>query len=244
MRQILYTAFSSYIGDDPLNLGILAPTSEGKTYAITESLQYFPDEDIMYVGQMSPKVLVRQKGILIDKKSGESLYDKVEKLRTRSRELKKKKRATKDQNEIDGLDEEIEKIDEDIRKMHDNSKTLIDLRGKILVFLEPPQYELWELLKPILSHDKKEIENNLVDKVNDAYSFEILQEHFLAITAIKEGQRRLWELSDKEQDPYKSAEIITQALNSYPFLTTYYLNIKKVMSQHKSVRIQKNTIPV
>jgi hypothetical protein len=91
---------------------------------------------------------------------------------------------------------------------------------------------------------KKKLKNNLVDKVNDAYSFEILQEHFLAITAIKEGQRRLWELSDKEQDPYKSAEIITQALYSYPFLTTYYLNIKKVMSQHKSIRIQKDTIPV
>jgi hypothetical protein len=77
---------------------------------------------------------------------------------------------------------------------------------------------------------KRKLKTNLVDRVNDAYSFEILQEHFLAITAIKEGQRRLWELADKEQDPYKQAEIITQTLNSYPFLSTYYLNIKKVMS--------------
>ena len=46
----------------------------------------------------------------------------------------------------------------------ENSKTLIDLRGKILVFLEPPQHELWNLLKPILSHDKKEIEFPFVDK--------------------------------------------------------------------------------
>lgn len=91
---------------------------------------------------------------------------------------------------------------------------------------------------------KKKLKNDLVDRVNDAYSFEILQEHFLAITAIKEGQRRLWELADKEQDPYKSAEIITQAINSYPFLTTYYLNIKKVMSQHKSIQIKKDIIPV
>ena len=91
---------------------------------------------------------------------------------------------------------------------------------------------------------KRKLKNNLVDRVNDAYSFEILQEHFLAITAIKEGQRRLWELSDKEKDPYKQAEIITQAINSYPFLTAYYLNIKKVMSQHKSIQIRKDTIPV
>ena len=46
IRQILYTGFSTYVEDDPLNLGVLAPTSEGKTYAITESLQYFPDEDV------------------------------------------------------------------------------------------------------------------------------------------------------------------------------------------------------
>jgi hypothetical protein len=91
---------------------------------------------------------------------------------------------------------------------------------------------------------KKKLKNNLVDRVNDAYSFEMLQEHFLAITAIKEGQRRLWELADKEKDPYKQAEIITQALNSYPFLTAYYLNIKKVMSQHKNIQIQKDTIPL
>lgn len=90
---------------------------------------------------------------------------------------------------------------------------------------------------------KKKLNNNLVDRVNDAYSFEILQEHFLAITAIKDGQRRLWALADKEVDPYKSAEIITQAINSYPFLSSYYLNIKKVMSQHKSIQIQKDIIP-
>jgi len=99
IRQILYTGFSAYVEDDPLNLGILAPTSEGKTYPIIESLQYFPDDDVWYIGQMSPKVLVRQKGILIDKKSGEPLYDKVQELRTKSRELKKNKRATKDKEE-------------------------------------------------------------------------------------------------------------------------------------------------
>lgn len=91
---------------------------------------------------------------------------------------------------------------------------------------------------------KKKLKNNLVDRVNDAYSFEILEEHFLAITAIKEGQRRLWELSDKEKDPMKKGELITQAINTYPFLTGYYLNIKKVMSQHKSIQIKKDIIPV
>ena len=166
IRQIVYTGFSSYIEDDPINLGILAPTSEGKTYAITESLQYFPDEDVVYIGQMSPKVLVRQKGILIDKKTGEPIKDKLQELRTKLRELKKKsgKLSRKDIDEKENLNDEIEKTEEEIRTLFENSKTLIDLRGKILVFLEPPQHELWNLLKPILSHDKKEIEFPFVDK--------------------------------------------------------------------------------
>ena len=37
-------------------------------------------------------------------------------------------------------------------------RSLIDLTGKIIVFLEPPHPELWDLIKPILSHDTPEIE--------------------------------------------------------------------------------------
>ena len=50
---------------DPINLGIIAPTSEGKTYVVTSALKVFPQEDVWYIGNMSTKVLVRQKGILV-----------------------------------------------------------------------------------------------------------------------------------------------------------------------------------
>lgn len=196
IRQILYTGFSAYVEDDPLNLGVLAPTSEGKTYPIIESLQYFPDEDVLYIGQMSPKVLVRQKGILIDKKSGEPLYDKVQELRTQSRELIKKKRATNDRDEQERLTEEIDKVGEDIRKLFEISKTLIDLRGKILVFLEPPQHELWNLLKPILSHDKKEIEFPFVDKTakSNAETKDVVVRGFPACIFCSAKDESKWEI--------------------------------------------------
>ena len=61
IRQILYTGLSSYISDDPINLGIIAPTSEGKTYPVEECMKFFPREDVYKVGSMSTKVLVRQK---------------------------------------------------------------------------------------------------------------------------------------------------------------------------------------
>ena len=229
IRQVLYTGLSTYVEDDPINLGILAPTSEGKTYAITESLQYFPDDDVVYIGQMSPKVLVRQKGNLIDKKSGQPLEVKVQELRTKSRELAKKKRNTKDKDQIADINEEIEKINEDIRKLFDNSKTLIDLRGKILVFLEPPKHELWELLKPILSHDKKEIEFPFVDKTShsNAETKDVVVRGFPACIFCSAKDESKWEIWNE----IKSRILVTSP-NMVP---KKYEESNKLISQSKGL---------
>jgi len=55
VRQIVYTAISKDTRD-PINLAVIAPTSEGKTYAVHQTLQYFPKQDIMMIGSMSPRV--------------------------------------------------------------------------------------------------------------------------------------------------------------------------------------------
>jgi hypothetical protein len=65
VRQICYTGLSAYT-NDPINLGIIAPTSEGKTYPVIESIKLFPKEDVWLIGKMSTKMLVRQKGTLVD----------------------------------------------------------------------------------------------------------------------------------------------------------------------------------
>jgi hypothetical protein len=229
IRQILYTGLSSYVEDDPINLGVLAPTSEGKTYAITESLQYFPDEDVLYIGQMSPKVLVRKKGILIDKKTGQPIEDQVQELKTKARELAKKKRATKDKDEIADLNEEIENIGEDIRKLFENSKTLIGLTGKILVFLEPPQHELWNLLKPILSHDKKEIEFPFVDKTanSNAATKDVVVRGWPSCIFCSAKDESKWEIWNE----IKSRILVT----SPNMVTKKYQESNKLISQIKGL---------
>lgn len=58
----------------------MAPTSEGKTYPIVETLKSFPKEDVCLIGSMSTKLLVRQKGILVDQ------YNKL--LKPQIKELK------------------------------------------------------------------------------------------------------------------------------------------------------------
>jgi hypothetical protein len=151
VRQIFYSALSAYT-NDPINLGIIAPTSEGKTYPVIESLKPFPKEDVWLIGSMSTKLLVRQKGALVDKNN--------EPLKPKIRELKK---------EIANKKEKQEELKEQLEELYENARTLIDLRGKILVFLEPPQHELWNLLKPILSHDSDEIEFPFVDKTERGF---------------------------------------------------------------------------
>ncbi len=65
IKLILYTGLSTYT-KDPLNLGIIAPTSEGKTYAVSEVIKFLPKQDVWIIGSMSPRVLIRDKGILVD----------------------------------------------------------------------------------------------------------------------------------------------------------------------------------
>ncbi len=45
---------------------MLFPTSEGKTYTVLQTLQYFSSEDVKHIGSMSPKVIIRQRSILVD----------------------------------------------------------------------------------------------------------------------------------------------------------------------------------
>ena len=96
---------------------------------------------------MSTKVLVRQKGILVGP-DGKPIRDQVNELKNRLRALGS---AKKDAEEKQALIDELEELVE-------TAKTEIDLSGKILVFLEPPHRELWNLLKPILSHDLEKID--------------------------------------------------------------------------------------
>ncbi len=101
-------------------------------------------------------VLVRQNGVLIDN-TGQTIGQQVIDLKKKisclgSGKQGKEKKAELKQNLVELLE---------------NSRTLIDLSGTILLFLEPPDRELWNLLKPILSHDKPEIEFPYVEKTQN-----------------------------------------------------------------------------
>ncbi len=151
VRLLVYVGLTVY-SHNPLCLGIRAPTSEGKTYAITQTIQkFFPKEDIWIIGSMSPKALIRQNGVLVDSNN--------KPLDERIRELKVK---IKECDRDDDLNQKIY-LESELSKLYQTGKWLIDLHGKILVFLEPPHPDVWEIIKSILSHDSWEIEHPYVD---------------------------------------------------------------------------------
>lgn len=144
VRQLLRIYFSTYT-DEPINAGLLAPSSEGKTYATVQVAELFPKEDVIFIGKMSPTALIHNHGELVDV-NGEPLKDKI-------RNLKLDIGAAK----AEGNKSEAAQLTEILNDMYATAITQVDLTHKILLFLDNPRPETYETLKPIMSHDKKEI---------------------------------------------------------------------------------------
>jgi hypothetical protein len=151
LQHLLIVGFSAFT-KDPLNLGIMAPTSEGKSWAAKHVFSLFPKENVVFLSGASPKALIYQKGRLVDA-DGKDVEDVLEEL---------KKKALNAKNEDDR-----EKAKNEIRELFANASTLVDLTNVILVFLEPPEASFWEAIKPLLSHDVEESVYLSVQKVNE-----------------------------------------------------------------------------
>jgi len=60
---ILNTALSAFT-DNPINLAVASPSSEGKTYLVVQTLRRFPPEYIWMYRKVSPKTFTRERGVL------------------------------------------------------------------------------------------------------------------------------------------------------------------------------------
>lgn len=155
--SVFTTGLSTYL-ESPINLFLRGESGVGKSYNVTETLKYFPQEDIWYLGGMSQKSLVHGHGTVLNKDGKPLDWD--------ARPLKPKRGdfAKADKDGYDEAYKQYEKQSKAFSKEIAGSYTLIDLSRKILVFLEVPEYNTFQMLRPILSHDKMEIEYRFVDR--------------------------------------------------------------------------------
>ena len=145
VRLIERAGFSAYT-NNPINLGIMATSSEGKTHAVTKVLEDFPKGDVLFLADMSPTALIHDKGVLVDEEDNEPIQGRLDAI--------DKKIASSETP----LSKEEKSVLEGQRKaLIADAVNLIDLNGKIIVFLDAPDIELWNKLKSILSHDRYEL---------------------------------------------------------------------------------------
>jgi len=136
-----FLGFISAYTSDPVNIFIRGESSIGKTWIPTIITRLFPPEDVWTLGGLSPKALIHMHGTTVDGKTLEPL----------------------DLSHWPKKDAPEEEKEDFYRKLNE-SKTLIELGGKIILFLEAPYLETFNVLRPILSHDKKDIEYKYADK--------------------------------------------------------------------------------
>jgi hypothetical protein len=155
---VFFTALSAYT-KNPINLFLRGESSIGKSYNVTQTLRYFPDEDVLMLGGLSPTAIVHDYGILVDRNG--NLIDFSEK------PSKRKPRRSKNENEEEYA-RRVEEWEEAHKRWNEkiqNARYIIELSNKILVFLDAPPVETYNKLRPILSHDREEISYKFTDKL-------------------------------------------------------------------------------
>lgn len=145
--NILLTGVSSFT-NDPINLGIIAPSSEGKTYAALRVARLFPNATILTGATRTAFFYERY---VLEGKDGQSLEPRLLELRRQKDQLKEEGEST--------LEVEIQ-----INALLADAKRVVDLSGKLLIFLDAPDSQLWEALKTLLSHDTHESEYKTTQK--------------------------------------------------------------------------------
>lgn len=154
---VFLTALSAYT-KNPINLFLRGESSIGKTYNVTQTLMYFPEEDVWSLGGLSPTALVHDYGLLVDRNGNEIDFSD----KPLTRKPKKRKRETEEQ--FQKRLEDWQRQNKEWAERMRGSRYIVDLHDKILVFLESPHLETYNKLRPILSHDKEEISYKFTSK--------------------------------------------------------------------------------
>lgn len=163
---VLDTGLSGYTRKS-INLFLKGKSCIGKTYVTMETLKYFPKEDVWLLGGLSPKALIHGYGVLVDEKGEEiDFADKPTRqmVRAELRDFYKDAPDIKVDKVL--VDKEYEDEQKKWRQRLEKSRYIVDLANKILVFLEAPHFDTFNILRPILSHDAYEISYKITDKTS------------------------------------------------------------------------------
>lgn len=146
---------------DPQNLFLRGDSSIGKTWVVQNVLNLFGDKpDIWMLGGLSPTALVHQFGTFVDANGQEIDVSEKPNIKAIKEELTEGDVKPTQRAVIAEYGNRLRKWNDKIKGAHH----IVDLHGKLLVFLDAPRVETFTMLRPILSHDKEEISYRFTDK--------------------------------------------------------------------------------
>ena len=154
IKQNLLHMVSAYT-TEPGNLGVEAPSSEGKTHPTVETSKLFPSADVLYLVGLSPTALAHDHGVLVDFETKEPLQPKLREIDIELSSLNGRKKEDK---------QRIRELKAKRAELLANSAYLVNLENKILLFLDKPHPETLQRLYPILSHDVYESTYKFTDR--------------------------------------------------------------------------------
>ena len=153
IKTVFHAAVSAYAS--PLNLALKAESGSGKSYGTIETIKFLPCEDVLLIGSQSPKVISHENGV---KKTADGrLFEEI------PEPCKPEKSDYPDNVEYNSAYTRFFDELKAYRKLQDNCFYEVDLRGKIIVFLESVNPETFKMLKATMSHDNDYIDHKYVD---------------------------------------------------------------------------------
>jgi len=165
-KKILFlNTLLNYTDEDQQNIAFNSPSSTGKSHIALETLHYFPPEDQMILSYTSPTAFFHSQSLLVD--------ENLSPLQTRKDYVSDFMELWIDNNPMpkkgEGVSEWREKRREEVKKAKGEWEVLkkyylVDLEKIILVFLDQPHDDLLRKLRPLLSHDKKQLQVKITDK--------------------------------------------------------------------------------
>lgn len=148
------------------NIGYTSVSASGKTYITSEVVEYFPKEDVLKLHHTSPKSFFHNRGVLVEdlghtepgrrlKPLGDYQREQLTYWETLNPQEETPDYREKRRTEKARLKDEWNAVPKGI---------LVDLKSKILVFLDQPHWQLISMLKPLLSHDAPVTRSSIVEK--------------------------------------------------------------------------------
>jgi hypothetical protein len=240
--SVFFSGLSAYL-PHPLNLFTKGASGIGKSYNATETLEYFSESDVWFLGGMSPKTIVHLHGKLLDKNGVEITSNDVPEKPKKGdyggiEEFKEANIAYKQQRK-----EFTERMRE--------SYHYINVAHKIFVFLESPDFETMRMLYPILSHDKQKTEYRFVE-LKTLRSIKVVVEGWPSAIFLTTDKKYIEELATRsftvspEENPEKieAANKLTNLKASLPWecelKTKEFLMVKALIEHIKNQVSAKN----